>query len=71
MNLLLVIQEYVSFIIWHKGGSKKRIELLRHHVDPKSSDVILDVGEIQVKYQQRIQEITAETFLYWGQKTKM
>ena len=39
MNLLLVIQEYVSSI-----GSKKRIELLRQYVDPKSSDVILDIG---------------------------
>ena len=34
-----MIEEYVSSI-----GSTKRIELLRHHVDRKSSDVILDVG---------------------------
>ncbi len=39
MNLLLGLQEYISSI-----GSKKRIELLRYYVNPKSGDVILDIG---------------------------
>ena len=39
MNLLLGLQEYISSF-----GSKKRIELLRYYVNPKSSDVILDIG---------------------------
>jgi ubiquinone/menaquinone biosynthesis C-methylase UbiE len=38
MNLL-GLQEHISSI-----GSKKRIELLRYYVNPKSSDVILDIG---------------------------
>ncbi|HEY7079444.1 MAG TPA: class I SAM-dependent methyltransferase [Nitrososphaeraceae archaeon] len=39
MNLLLTIKEYISSI-----DSKKRIELLRHYVNPKPNDVILDIG---------------------------
>jgi ubiquinone/menaquinone biosynthesis C-methylase UbiE len=39
MNLLLILQEYLSSI-----GSRKRIKLLRHYVNPKSDDVILDIG---------------------------
>ncbi len=39
MNLLLILQEYLSSI-----GSRKRIKLLRHYVNPKSNDVILDIG---------------------------
>ena len=39
MNILTSLQEYISSI-----GSKKRIELLRQYVNPKSNDVILDVG---------------------------
>ena len=39
MNLLLVLQEYISSI-----ASKKKIELLKQYVNPKSNDVILDIG---------------------------
>jgi len=39
LNILTSLQEYISSI-----GSKKRIELLRQYVNPKSNDVILDVG---------------------------
>jgi len=39
MNLLLIIGEYFSTI-----GSRKRISLLRHYVNPKSNDLILDIG---------------------------
>lgn len=39
MNLLTSLQEHISSI-----GSKKRIELLRQYVNPKSNDVILDIG---------------------------
>jgi ubiquinone/menaquinone biosynthesis C-methylase UbiE len=38
LNILTSLQEYISSI-----GSKKR-ELLRQYVNPKSNDVILDVG---------------------------
>jgi hypothetical protein len=40
MSLLLVLQECISSF-----GSKKRIELLRHHVNYKLNDVILDIGD--------------------------
>jgi hypothetical protein len=49
MNLLLGLQEYISSI-----DSKKRIELLRYYVNPKSSDVILDIGGNTSKYQQQL-----------------
>lgn len=39
MNLLLILEEYISSI-----GSSKRISLLRHYVNPKSNDIILDIG---------------------------
>jgi ubiquinone/menaquinone biosynthesis C-methylase UbiE len=39
MNLLLILQEYISSI-----GYKKRIKLLSQYVNPKSDDVILDIG---------------------------
>jgi ubiquinone/menaquinone biosynthesis C-methylase UbiE len=41
MNLLLILDEYVFSII-----SRKRINLLRQYVNPKSNDVILDIGDI-------------------------
>ena len=39
MNLLFILEEYISSI-----SSRKRINLLRQHVNPKSNDVILDIG---------------------------
>jgi hypothetical protein len=39
MNLLLVLQEYISSI-----ASKKKIKLLKQYVNPKSNDVILEIG---------------------------
>jgi ubiquinone/menaquinone biosynthesis C-methylase UbiE len=39
MNLLLILRDYISSI-----GYKKRIKLLSQYVNPKSNDVILDIG---------------------------
>ena len=39
MNLLLILRDYISSI-----GYKKRIKPLSQYVNPKSNDVILDIG---------------------------